>query len=63
MLFWPEATVRVVAILFGVWLILSGVVMLVQALGIPRQSGAMRVLLGIGRAGVADHRRHLCRQR
>lgn len=32
MLIWPGATVRVVAILFGLWLILSGIGMLVQAL-------------------------------
>ncbi len=49
MLFWPQATVRVVAILFGVWLILAGIVLLVQAIG-ARASGGMRVLLGI--AGV-----------
>lgn len=51
MLFWPTATVRVVAILFGVWLVLSGIVLLVQAFG-SRAPGAMRVLLGI--AGVAS---------
>ncbi|MBK6762938.1 MAG: DUF308 domain-containing protein [Micrococcales bacterium] len=47
MLIWPGATVRVVAILFGLWLILSGVVMLVQALA-SRGSGLLRVLLGVG---------------
>jgi uncharacterized membrane protein HdeD (DUF308 family) len=51
MLFWPEATVRVVAILFGVWLILSGIVLLVQAFG-SRASGAMKVLLAL--AGVVS---------
>jgi uncharacterized membrane protein HdeD (DUF308 family) len=47
MLVWPGATVRVVAVLFGLWLILSGVVMLVQALA-GRGSGLLRALLGIG---------------
>jgi uncharacterized membrane protein HdeD (DUF308 family) len=47
MLFWPGATVRVVAILFGLWLVISGVVMLVQALA-SRGSGFLRVLLGVG---------------
>ncbi len=47
MLIWPGATVRVVAILFGLWLLLSGVVMLVQALA-SRGSGLLRVLLGLG---------------
>lgn len=47
MLIWPSATVRVVAVLFGLWLILSGLVMLVQALA-SRGSGFLRVLLGAG---------------
>jgi uncharacterized membrane protein HdeD (DUF308 family) len=47
MLLWPGATVRVVAILFGLWLILSGVAMLVQALA-GRGSGLLRALLGVG---------------
>ena len=47
MLFWPGATVRVVAILFGLWLILSGIGMLVQALA-SQGNGFLRVLLGIG---------------
>jgi uncharacterized membrane protein HdeD (DUF308 family) len=47
MLFWPGATVRVVAILFGFWLILSGVIMLVQAIG-SRGNAFLRALLGIG---------------
>jgi uncharacterized membrane protein HdeD (DUF308 family) len=51
MLFWPQATVRVVAILFGIWLILSGIVLLVQAFG-SRASGAMKVLLAL--AGVVS---------
>lgn len=47
MLFWPGATVRVVAILFGIWLVISGLIMLAQAFSaaIP---GGMKVLLGIG---------------
>jgi len=47
MLFWPGATVRVVAILFGIWLLISGVIMLVQAIG-SRANGFVRALLGIG---------------
>ena len=47
MLFWPGATVRVVAILFGLWLLLSGGVMLVQALA-GRGSALLRVLLAMG---------------
>lgn len=47
MLFWPGATVRVVAILFGLWLLLSGGVMLVQAIA-GRGSALLRVLLAMG---------------
>lgn len=47
MLIWPGATVRVVAVLFGLWLVLSGVVMLVQGLA-SRGNGLMRVLLVLG---------------
>ncbi len=47
LLFWPGATVRVVAILFGLWLILSGIGMLVQALA-SNENGFLRFLLGIG---------------
>lgn len=47
MLVWPGATVRVVAILFGFWLILSGVIMVVQAIG-SRGNGFIRALLGLG---------------
>jgi len=47
MLFWPSATVRVVAVLFGLWLLLSGMVMLLQAI-FSRGSGFLRLLLGIG---------------
>ena len=47
MLFWPSATLRVAAILFGLWLLLTGLVMLVQALAGSR-SGGVRLLLGLG---------------
>ncbi len=47
MLIWPGATVRVVAILFGLWLILSGIGMLVQALA-SQGNGFLRLLLGLG---------------
>ena len=46
-LFWPSATLRVVAILFGLWLLFTGLVMLVQALAGSR-SGGVRALLGLG---------------
>lgn len=46
MLIWPGATVRVVAILFGIWLLISGVIMVVQALG-SRGNGFFRALLGL----------------
>lgn len=51
MLVWPGATVRVVAVLFGLWLVISGFVMMLQALG-SRGSGFLRLLLGI--AGLAS---------
>lgn len=51
MLFWPSATLRVAAILFGLWLLFTGFVMLVQALAGSR-SGLLRLLLGLG--GVAS---------
>ena len=47
MLFWPGATVRVVAILFGLWMLLSGVVLLVQALA-ARGNFLLRLLLAVG---------------
>jgi uncharacterized membrane protein HdeD (DUF308 family) len=47
MLFWPGATVRVVAVLFGLWLLLSGVVMLVQALA-AKGNLLLRALLAVG---------------
>lgn len=49
MLFWPRATVQVVAVLFGIWLVFSGLVMLAQAIG-SGAPGLMRVLLGLGGA-------------
>ena len=47
MLFWPGATVRVVAILFGIWLVISGLILLAQAFA-AAVPGGMKVLLGIG---------------
>lgn len=47
MLIWPGATVRVVAVLFGLWMLLSGVVLLVQALAV-KGNFFLRALLAVG---------------
>lgn len=47
MLIWPGATVRVVAVLFGLWMLISGVVLLVQALAV-RGNFFLRALLAVG---------------
>ena len=57
MLIWPGATVRVVAVLFGLWLLFSGIIMLVQALA-SRGHAFQRVLLAVGEIGRAS-----CRER
>lgn len=46
MLLWPSATVRVVAVIFGLWLLFSGLVMMLQALA-SQGSGFLRALLGV----------------
>lgn len=47
MLVWPAATVRVAAILFGIWLMFSGLVMLAQAVA-SSGNGLLRALVGVG---------------
>jgi uncharacterized membrane protein HdeD (DUF308 family) len=43
---WPEATLKVVAVLFGAWLVLHGVVRIVQAISGGGRDGAERAILG-----------------
>ncbi|MEU7906522.1 DUF308 domain-containing protein [Actinoplanes sp. NPDC049118] len=47
MLVWPEATLKVVAALFGIWLLLHGVVRIVQAITATARDGAERAILGV----------------
>jgi uncharacterized membrane protein HdeD (DUF308 family) len=48
MVAWPEATLKVVAVLFGAWLVLHGVVRIVQAItGSSEQDGAQRAFLAV----------------
>lgn len=47
MLLWPGATLRVVAVLFGIWLVLSGLVLLAQTFA-SQLPGGMRLLAGLG---------------
>jgi len=47
MLVWPEATLKVVAALFGVWLLLHGVVRIVQAITRTASDGAERAIVGV----------------
>jgi uncharacterized membrane protein HdeD (DUF308 family) len=44
---WPDATLKVVAVLFGVWVLLHGVVRIVQAVVPSVRDGAERALLGV----------------
>jgi uncharacterized membrane protein HdeD (DUF308 family) len=44
---WPTATLKVVAALFGLWLLIHGLVRLVQAVTGPGRSGGERAVLGI----------------
>lgn len=46
LLFWPDATVKVVAVLFGIWLFVSGIYQLVQAFTL-HGDGTSRTLLAI----------------
>jgi len=44
MVAWPEATLKVVAVLFGAWLLLHGLVRIVQAITGSDEDGARRAL-------------------
>jgi uncharacterized membrane protein HdeD (DUF308 family) len=49
LLVWPEETLVVVAVLIGIWLVISGVASLAQAIFAPEgRSGGLRVLKAIG---------------
>jgi uncharacterized membrane protein HdeD (DUF308 family) len=43
---WPEATLKVVAVLFGAWLLVHGVVRIVQAITGGGRDGTERAILG-----------------
>lgn len=48
MIAWPEATLRVVAVLFGLWLLAHGLVRIVQAItGRGGRDGTERAILGV----------------
>ncbi len=47
MVAWPAATLQVVAALFGIWLLVHGVVRIVQAISGRGRDGAGRALLGV----------------
>jgi uncharacterized membrane protein HdeD (DUF308 family) len=43
---WPEATLKVVAVLFGAWVLVHGLVRIVQAIAGGGREGAERAILG-----------------
>jgi uncharacterized membrane protein HdeD (DUF308 family) len=47
MLVWPEATLGVAAILFGLWLLIHGIVRIVQAITRTAEDGALRALMAV----------------
>jgi uncharacterized membrane protein HdeD (DUF308 family) len=47
MIVWPTATLKVVAALFGIWLLAHGLVRIVQAISGKGRDGAERALLGV----------------
>jgi hypothetical protein len=47
MIAWPTATLRIVAILFGLWLLIDGVVRVARAMTGGGRDGAERALLGV----------------
>jgi uncharacterized membrane protein HdeD (DUF308 family) len=47
MLAWPEATLKVIAALFGIWLLLHGIVQIVQSITATAREGAERALLAV----------------
>ena len=44
---WPEATLNVVAVLFGAWLVVRGLVQVLQAVAGRGRDGAERAILGL----------------
>ena len=52
LLVWPDATVKVFAILLAIQLIIGGIFRLVTAVGMSRRDGGMRALVGLS-GGVA----------
>ncbi len=44
---WPEATLKVVAVLFGAWLLVHGLVRIVQAVAGRGRDGTERAILGL----------------
>jgi len=44
---WPEATLKVVAVLFGAWLLVHGIVRIVQAVAGRGREGTERAILGL----------------
>jgi uncharacterized membrane protein HdeD (DUF308 family) len=47
MVVWPEATLKVLAVLFGVWLLLHGIVRIVEAITGRGEGGGRRAILGV----------------
>jgi uncharacterized membrane protein HdeD (DUF308 family) len=47
MIAWPDATLKVVAALFGIWLLLHGGVRIVQAITATARDGGERAILGV----------------
>jgi uncharacterized membrane protein HdeD (DUF308 family) len=47
MIAWPEATLKVVALLFGIWLLFHGLARIVQAITATAREGAERAILGV----------------
>jgi hypothetical protein len=47
MVAWPEATLKVVAVLFGAWLLIHGVIRIVQAITASDEDGARRAFLAV----------------
>src|SRR4051812_48692 len=44
---WPKATVTVVAVLFGINLLIDGCIRVLQSILTPRASGGARILYGV----------------
>lgn len=49
LLIWPSETLLVLSILIGIWLVIAGVVRIMQAIFVPEgRSGGVRVMVAIG---------------